>query len=75
LREEKISSKHSKEIIQIIEQKLNFKSNIKFIDIYPGHENYKLFFTSFFSLDKSQLQIMLNAGYEKTHQVFKKEKF
>jgi hypothetical protein len=46
--------------------------NIKFIDIYPDHSHYKLFFTNSFSLDPKKAKYIMTAGYKKTFEVFKK---
>lgn len=66
LRQEKINSKVIKEVTAILEKKLSFKSHVDFIDIFPDHHDYKLFFTSFFSLDKQNLSNILRAGYKAT---------
>ena len=59
-------------LTSILERKLNFNPNIKFIDIYPDHSHYKLFFTNSFSLDPQKAKYIMTAGYKKTFEVFKK---
>lgn len=59
-------------ITAILERKMNYNPNIKFIDIYPDHSNYKLFFTNSFSLDPQKAKYIMTAGYKKTFEVFKK---
>jgi len=61
---EKLSKKQIKEVTSILERKLNYRSNILFVDIFPDHLDYSLFFTSFFSLDKNQLTKILRSGYK-----------
>lgn len=59
-------------ITAILERKLNYNPNIKFIDIFPDHSHYKLFFTNSFSLDPQKAKYIMTAGYKKTFEVFKK---
>lgn len=59
-------------LTSILERKLNYNPNIKFIDIYPDHSHYKLFFTNSFSLDPQKAKYIMTAGYKKTFEVFKK---
>lgn len=66
------SQKDRMQITSILERKLNFNPNIKFIDIYPDHSHYKLFFTNSFSLDPQKAKYIMTAGYKKTFEVFKK---
>lgn len=61
---EKLSTKQQREIISILERKLNYRSNIQFIDIFPDHHDFELFFTSFFSLDRSKLTKIVRSGYK-----------
>ena len=65
------NQKDKSKIISILERKLNYNPNIKFIDIYPDHSNYKLFFTNSFSLDPQKSKYIMTAGYKKTLEVFK----
>ena len=66
-------SHHDKtKIVSILERKLNYNPNIRFIDIYPDHSNYKLFFTNSFSLDPRKSRYVMTAGYRQTLEVFKK---
>lgn len=65
------TKKDRDKILSILERKLNYKPNIKFIDIYPDHSNYKLFFTNSFSLDPQKSKYIMTAGYRKTLEVFR----
>jgi hypothetical protein len=66
------SKKDKDKLINILERKLNYNPNIKFIDIYPDHSNYKLFFTNSFSLDPQKAKYIMTSGYRRTFEVFKK---
>lgn len=71
-KDNKFSEIHRKKLMAIMESKLNFNPNIKFIDIYPDHKDYKIFFTSSFSLKKENTALMVNGGFKKTLQVLQK---
>jgi predicted acylesterase/phospholipase RssA len=66
------SQKDRLKITSILERKMNYNPNIRFIDIYPDHSHYKLFFTNSFSLDPQKSKYIMTAGYRKTFEVFKK---
>ncbi|MCY4524806.1 MAG: patatin-like phospholipase family protein, partial [Halobacteriovoraceae bacterium] len=66
----KIDEVHRKKILSVIEQKLHHNSHIKLIDIYPGHENYHLFFKSSFSLKGAHTAEITDMGYERTMDIF-----
>lgn len=59
-------------IVSILERKLMYRPHVKYIDIYPDHSNYKLFFTNSFSLDPQKAKHIMTAGYKKTFEVFKR---
>ncbi len=67
----KIENKHRKKILSILENKLNFNSNVKFIDIYPSHDDYKFFFLNSFSLNRENNSYIVKAAYKRTIDVFK----
>lgn len=69
LKDNKFSEIHRKKLLGILETKLNFNPNIKFVDIYPDHEDYKVFFNSSFSLRKENTALMVNRGFKKTMKV------
>ncbi len=70
MKTENFSERHSKEIIRILESKLSYKGNLKFIDIYPDHKDYRTFFTNQFSLESDAMALVIRQGYKKTMQVF-----
>jgi predicted acylesterase/phospholipase RssA len=63
---EKISNKHRREVISILEKKLNFNPSSQFIDIYPDHHDYKLFFANSFSLNPKVSSHAVKMGYKRT---------
>lgn len=72
---ENISSSHRKNILGILERKLNYNSRVRLIDIYPKHEDYKLFFSSFFSLNPELTSEAVKMGYKRTLEIFKRSEW
>jgi len=70
MKDNNFSVEHRKKISQIIETKLSMKNNVRFIDIYPDHDDYRLFFASNFSLSNKVTAKIVKSGYKKTMQVF-----
>jgi predicted acylesterase/phospholipase RssA len=70
MKSEKFSTQHTKDILNIIEKKLNYKSHVQFIDIYPDHKDFDVFFANAFSLDKNTMAQIVKKGYKKTLQTF-----
>jgi predicted acylesterase/phospholipase RssA len=68
LKQEKFSSKHQRDILAMLERKLNVNPNIKLVDIYPDHHDYKLFFANSFSLNPNVAAHAVKMGYKKTMQ-------
>ncbi len=75
MKQEKFSNSHRKEILAIIERKLNVKSKVKLIDIYPDHHDYKLFFANSFSLNPNVAAHAVKSGYKKTMQILSDPEF
>lgn len=71
MKSNKMDTKHRKQITEILERKLNYKSNVHLVDIYPKHENYDIFFTNSFSLSPEKTSRMVKAGYKRTLEIFK----
>ena len=69
MKKENFSQNHQKEIMVILERKLNINPNVKLIDIYPDHSDYKLFFANSFSLNPNLSAYAVEAGYKKTMKV------
>lgn len=71
LKDHKFDDKLRKNIVGTIERKMNYNPNVKYIDISPDPENYKLFFKNSFSLNPGHATDIVSAGYKKTMKVFK----
>lgn len=68
LKQEKFSQKHQRDIMAMLERKLNVNPKVKLIDIYPDHHDYKLFFANSFSLNPKVASHAVKMGYKKTMQ-------
>ena len=67
-----LPEKHRKGITSILERKLNYNRNLTLIDIFPKHNDHKLFFGNSFSLNPSQTSEFVKKGYLRTFEVFSK---
>jgi predicted acylesterase/phospholipase RssA len=72
LKENKIPDQKRKKILELMERKLNYNPKVNFIDIFPKHEDYKIFFKNYFSLDPEKAKIIVTAGYNRTMEVIQK---
>lgn len=72
MKNENFSEKQRKEVLEILETKLNYNKDRIFIDIYPSHENHEFFFSSFFSLNSKISKDAIKMGYDRTFEVFEK---
>lgn len=70
LKAEKFSEKHRRHLVNILEHKLHYKRDIQYIDLYPDHHDYKIFFANAFTLNKKTNTHIVKAGYKKTLKVF-----
>ncbi|MBP9675079.1 MAG: patatin-like phospholipase family protein [Bacteriovoracaceae bacterium] len=70
LKQERLDS-HSKKILEILEEKLEFKKNIKHIDICPVAGDHDIFLNNSFSLNPELALMAFNRGYARTFEVFK----
>lgn len=75
MKSENFSNAHRRSITAILERKLNFKSNIQYIDIFPKHQNYKLFFANSFSLNPKVASLAVRMGYKRTIEIFKNQEW
>ena len=71
LKKENFPESKIRDVISILENKLDFDARIKYIDIFPTHENFNLFFANSFSLNPKSLAKIVKAGYRRTAEVFK----
>lgn len=73
LKSEKIGEVKRKKIISILERKLHYQPNVRYIDIFPKHDQYKLFFTNSFSLNPATTSYLAKSGYKRTMEVFRQQ--
>lgn len=71
MKSQNFTNSQRKDILSILERKLNFNPKFKLIDIYPDHHDYQLFFGNSFSLNPKNAAHAMKAGYKKTIDVFK----
>ncbi len=71
MKKEKFSEEHIKNITDILIDKLDYRPEVKFIDICPRESDYDLFFSSFFSLNLKTTSRIVRMAYKRTHQVLK----
>jgi predicted acylesterase/phospholipase RssA len=69
MKAEKFSTTHRREIMAILQRKLNINPKVKLIDIFPNHHDYKLFFANSFSLNSKISAHAVEAGYKRTMQI------
>ena len=65
-RHENISENQRKKITSIVEKKLNYKSGVQYIDIFPREEDYKIFFANSFTLNKATTELITKIAYKRT---------
>lgn len=58
-------------LTSILERKLDYRKNLKMIDIYPKHNNYSTFFRNSFSLAPEKSSALVKSGYKRTMEIFK----
>lgn len=75
MKAEKFSPTHRRDILAILERKLNVNPNVKLIDIYPDHHDYKLFFANSFSLNPEVAAHAVKSGYKKAMQILSEPEF
>ncbi len=71
LKDEKFPENKRKDLLDILQLKLEIKKKVRWIDIYPHPEDYKLFFASSFSLSRSMTSTAMKSGYRRAMEVFK----
>lgn len=75
MKQEKFSNAHRRDILAILERKLSVNPNVKLIDIYPDHHDYKLFFANSFSLNPKVASHAVKAGYKRAMQILSEPEF
>ena len=71
----KFPNTHRKKILSILERKLDYQSGVQLIDIFPKHEDYNMFFRNSFSLNTKKTADLVNSGYSRTKEIFKKREW
>lgn len=75
LKSHSFSNEHRHNLIRILERKLNFNPNVHFVDIYPSHDNYDIFFKNSFSLNPEKMKELVKLGYTRTIEIFKRHEW
>ena len=60
--------------MRILERKLNYNPNVRFVDIFPTHANYDIFKNSF-SLNPERMKELVKLGYTRTIEIFKRHEW
>ena len=71
----RIDEQHRRNLLQILERKLNYNPNIHYIDIFPTHENYDIFFKNSFSLSPNNMSSLVKLGFQRTMEIFKRHEW
>lgn len=71
-KENKFDETMRKNLLSIVETKLDFNPRIKLVDIYPKHSHYKIFLRNSFSLHPQKTAELVSYGYRRTLAEFKK---
>ncbi|MBL6988963.1 MAG: patatin-like phospholipase family protein [Bacteriovoracaceae bacterium] len=71
LKENKFSPSKRSELVSILETKLDHKSNVHLIDIFPKHHNYKVFFRGPCTLNPNKTSEIVTCGYKRTLEIFR----
>ncbi len=72
MKSERLTESQRRNLMAILQRKLQVNPKVRFIDIYPDHEDYKLFFGNHFTLNPKSAGHAVEAGYKKTMQVLGK---
>ncbi|MEX1099412.1 MAG: hypothetical protein WEB87_03230, partial [Bacteriovoracaceae bacterium] len=75
MKNERFSHAHRRDLLSILERKLQVNPKIKLIDIYPDHHDYKLFFANSFSLNPEVAAHAVKSGYKKAMQILSEPEF
>lgn len=75
LKSNKFSTEHRHNLTRILERKLNFNPNVHFVDIFPSHDNYDIFFKNSFSLNPDRMKELVKLGYTRTIEIFKRHEW
>ena len=71
MRNNNFTDNHRKQLVNILERKLDFKPKIMLVDVFPRHDDFKFFFRNSFSLNPQNTSEIVTAAYERTLDIFK----
>ncbi len=71
MKSENFTERQRKELVNILERKLQYKKGLKFIDVCPKSEDVHLFFSNAFSLDNETCTKTSTHAYKRTLEVFR----
>lgn len=69
MKAERMTEAQRRGLMAILQRKLHFNPKVRLIDIYPDHDDYKMFFGNHFTLNPKTAGHAVEAGYKKTMQV------
>jgi predicted acylesterase/phospholipase RssA len=72
LREADIAPEHRERLLEILEQRTNFKKNVEYIYIHPSPNDYEMFFADHFSLNPEILAAIVRTGFKSAIQALRK---
>lgn len=64
LRQAHVDIEHRRRILEIIEQKVNFKPHVDYMYIHPRPQNYEMFFVDHFSLNPKIMAKIAKIGFK-----------
>ncbi|MEK6554056.1 MAG: patatin-like phospholipase family protein [Bdellovibrionota bacterium] len=72
LREANIADEHREKLLEILEQRTNYKKNVEYIYIHPSPNDYEMFFADHFSLNPEILSSIVRTGFKSAVQALRK---
>ena len=72
LKEAQIPPEHREKLIEILEQRTNFKRHVDYIYIHPSPSDYEMFFADHFSLNPEILANIVRIGFKAAVQALRK---
>ncbi|MNJ91097.1 Patatin-like phospholipase [compost metagenome] len=64
LKQSNMAEEHRKKLLEIIEKRVNYKSNVDYLYISPRPQNYEMFFVDHFSLNPEILARIVRIGFK-----------
>jgi predicted acylesterase/phospholipase RssA len=71
-KDHKISEEHRKNLLDIVQSRVNFNPDVDYIFINPRPENYEMFFVDHFSLNPRILERIVRIGFKSTINVLRR---